>query len=213
MLSDLLSGLHIFIGVRSPAAAAGVRAFLLEAGLTVVASADEADVLLLDDAALSDLDALRDFAGGVVALGSSVWAGALADLAVSGWAALPPDAGPLEVVAGVLAAAAGLAALNAGQAELQLATGSDAEPSETAFSETGESGILPDLLGNIHLTPREHEVLELLAAGLSNKRAAKQLGVSEHTVKFHAQALYSKLGVQNRAAAVTRSVQLGLLSV
>ncbi|TSA88166.1 helix-turn-helix transcriptional regulator [Deinococcus detaillensis] len=201
------------MGVRSPAAAAGVRAFLLEAGLTVVKSADEADVLLLDDSALSDLGTLRDFVGGVVALGSPVWVGALADLALSGWAALPPDAGPLEVVAGVLAAAAGLAALPNEQAELlQLDTEHpDAELSDTAFADTSFSD--PDLLGNVHLTPREHEVLELLAAGLSNKRAAKQLGVSEHTIKFHAQALYSKLGVQSRAAAVTRSVQLGLLSV
>ncbi|WP_241191104.1 helix-turn-helix transcriptional regulator [Deinococcus psychrotolerans] len=201
--------------MRSPAAAAWVRAFLLEAGLTVVKSAEEADVLLLDDNALSDLGTLRDFVGGVVALGSPVWVGALADLALSGWAALPPDAGPMEVVAGVLAAAAGLAALPTEQAELlQLDTElSSTAFADTSFSDTSDPDSLPDLLGNVHLTPREHEVLELLAAGLSNKRAAKQLGVSEHTIKFHAQALYSKLGVQSRAAAVTRSVQLGLLSV
>ncbi len=140
-----------------------------------------------------------------MALGSVVWASALAELNLPGWAALPPDAGPLEVVAGVLAAAAGLAAVSAEQAEdLALETDDDLPGAELPSAE---------LPGDVHLTPREREVLELLAAGLSNKRAAKQLGLSEHTVKFHAQAIYSKLGVQNRAAAVTRGVQLGLLSV
>ena len=65
----------------------------------------------------------------------------------------------------------------------------------------------------VTLTPRERDVLALLAEGLSNKRAARELGVSESTVKFHVQAVYSKLGVQSRAGAVTRGVQLGLISV
>ncbi|WP_420596650.1 helix-turn-helix domain-containing protein [Deinococcus sp.] len=202
MLTDLFAHLRVYIGLRSPAAAAGVRAFLLGAGLTLV-SANEADVWVLDDMALTDPDVLTDAPGAVVALGSPVWAATLAELNLAGWAALPPDAGQVEVVAAVLAAAAGLAAVSAAQASFL----------ELDADEEAEAELLPELPGDIHLTPREHEVLELLAAGLSNKRAAKQLGVSEHTVKFHAQAIYSKLGVQSRAAAVTRGVQLGLLSV
>lgn len=205
MLTDLFSNLNVHIDVRSPAAAAEVRAFLLEASLNLVTSADEADVLIVDDAALSELADLRNFGGGIVVLGSLMWARTLAELPLTGWAALPPDAGPLELVAGVLAAAAGLAAVSAEQAELL--TGEDGE------LELDEDPDLLNLLSDVYLTPREHEVLDLLATGLSNKRAAKQLGVSEHTVKFHAQAIYSKLGVGSRAAAVTRGVQLGLLSV
>ncbi|MFC6664503.1 response regulator transcription factor [Deinococcus radiopugnans] len=63
------------------------------------------------------------------------------------------------------------------------------------------------------LTPRERDVLNLLALGLSNKRAARDLGVSESTVKFHVASLYSKLGVQSRAGAVARGIGLGLVSV
>lgn len=207
MLSALFTDLRVHIGVRSPAAAAGVRAFVLEAGLTLAASVHEADVLVLDDAALHDLDALSDFSGGVVALGGPVWVSVLCELGLSGWAALPPDAGPTELVAGVLAAATGLAAVGAAQAERLKPYSDDAE------LDSPDDEVLGALPGDLHLTPREHEVLDLLAAGLSNKRAAKQLGVSEHTVKFHAQAIYSKLGVSSRAAAVTRGVQLGLLSV
>ena len=208
MLSALFTDLRVHIGVRSPAAAAGVRAFVLEAGLNLAASVHEADVVVLDDAALHDLDALSDFSGGVVALGGPVWANALCELGLSGWAALPPDAGPIELVAGVLAAAAGLAAVGAVQAERLRPYADDPEAEDLDADEP-----LAALPGDLHLTPREHEVLDLLAAGLSNKRAARQLGVSEHTVKFHAQAIYSKLGVSSRAAAVTRGVQLGLLSV
>ena len=67
--------------------------------------------------------------------------------------------------------------------------------------------------GEVTLTPRERDVLALLAEGLSNKRAARDLGVSESTVKFHVQALYSKLGVQSRAGAVARGIALGLVTV
>ncbi|WP_394649759.1 LuxR C-terminal-related transcriptional regulator, partial [uncultured Deinococcus sp.] len=66
---------------------------------------------------------------------------------------------------------------------------------------------------DVGLTPRERDVLEQLAAGLSNKRVARELGVSESTVKFHVQALYAKLGVQSRAGAVARGIALGLVSV
>src|SRR5688500_11004574 len=57
------------------------------------------------------------------------------------------------------------------------------------------------------LTPREHVVLERLAAGLSNKQIAVALGVTERTVKFHVSAIFTKLGASNRTEAVTRAVQ------
>ncbi len=63
------------------------------------------------------------------------------------------------------------------------------------------------------LTPREAEVLRLLASGAGNKQIAWELGVSEHTVKFHTSAIYAKLGVANRTEALRRGVELGLLSL
>lgn len=65
-------------------------------------------------------------------------------------------------------------------------------------------------LGEV-LTPRELQVLHLLAEGLSNKQIAKRLEVSEHTAKFHVAAILSKLGVESRTEAAMRAVQLGLL--
>ena len=61
------------------------------------------------------------------------------------------------------------------------------------------------------LTPRELEVLRLLAEGLSNKVIAHRLGISEHTVKFHTNAILGKLGAQSRTEAVVRATRLGLI--
>ena len=61
------------------------------------------------------------------------------------------------------------------------------------------------------LTPREQEVLQGLAQGLSNKLIARQLDISEHTVKFHVNAILGKLGAQSRTEAVVRATRAGLL--
>ncbi len=61
------------------------------------------------------------------------------------------------------------------------------------------------------LTPREREVLQLLAQGQSNKEIARQLGISEHTVKFHVNSILGKLNVQSRTEAVVRATRLGLV--
>jgi two-component system, NarL family, nitrate/nitrite response regulator NarL len=61
------------------------------------------------------------------------------------------------------------------------------------------------------LTPREIEVLQLVAEGFPNKQIALQLGISEHTVKFHIDAILGKLGAHSRTEAVTRAARLGLL--
>jgi two-component system, NarL family, nitrate/nitrite response regulator NarL len=75
-----------------------------------------------------------------------------------------------------------------------------------------ERGATP-LLAVEHLTPRELEVLELVAEGLSSKLIAVRLGISEHTAKFHVNAIMTKLGVQSRTEAVVRAARLGLLSL
>lgn len=61
------------------------------------------------------------------------------------------------------------------------------------------------------LTAREVEVLQQLAAGLSNKLIGNKLGISEHTVKFHVNSVMSKLGVESRTEAVVRAARLGLV--
>jgi two-component system, NarL family, nitrate/nitrite response regulator NarL len=63
------------------------------------------------------------------------------------------------------------------------------------------------------LTPREVEVLTWVGAGLSNKEVARQLGISAHTVKFHMEAAFRKLGAASRAEAVAKGLRRGLIEV
>ncbi len=63
------------------------------------------------------------------------------------------------------------------------------------------------------LTPRETEVLELLAQGLANKQIAYDLEISDHTVKFHISSIYRKLGATNRTEAVRIGIRLGLVLI
>lgn len=61
------------------------------------------------------------------------------------------------------------------------------------------------------LTAREQQVLQLLAQGLTNKAIALQLGITEHTVKFHVNAIMTKLDAQSRTDAVIRATRAGLV--
>lgn len=63
------------------------------------------------------------------------------------------------------------------------------------------------------LTPREIEVLQLLAEGLPNKGIAARLGISDQTVKFHVASICGKLGASNRTEAVRRAVRRGLIAL
>ena len=63
------------------------------------------------------------------------------------------------------------------------------------------------------LTPREVEVLELLAEGLPNKAIAARLAISDQTVKFHVSSICGKLGAANRTDAVRRAVRRGIVTL
>lgn len=63
------------------------------------------------------------------------------------------------------------------------------------------------------LTPREHDVLRLMAEGLPNKAIAARLGISDQTVKFHVASIGGKLGAGNRTDAVRRAITRGLIDI
>lgn len=71
----------------------------------------------------------------------------------------------------------------------------------------------PDEPGPEALTPREMQVLELVAEGLPNKVVAARLGISDQTVKFHIGSITGKLGAANRTDAVRRAVRRGLIAL
>jgi len=63
------------------------------------------------------------------------------------------------------------------------------------------------------LTPRETEVLQLLAEGLANREIAARLNISDHTIKFHIRSILGKLGASTRTQAVTRGFRNGLIEL
>jgi NarL family two-component system response regulator LiaR len=66
-------------------------------------------------------------------------------------------------------------------------------------------------LKELGITPREHEILGLIAEGLSNREIGERLFVSENTVKTHSSRLFDKLGVNRRVQAVQKGRELGLI--
>jgi len=104
---------------------------------------------------------------------------------------LRSDASPKQIVRAVLAVASGLTVLDTALAP----PSSDDDP-------------VPE-----QLTPREAEVLRLLADGLGNKEIAGRLGISEHTIKFHIRSILAKLGASSRTEAVTRGLRSGLIEL
>jgi DNA-binding CsgD family transcriptional regulator len=66
---------------------------------------------------------------------------------------------------------------------------------------------------DLPLTPRELEVLTLLADGASNKAIARRLGISVHTAKFHVSSLLDKLDAVGRTDAVSHAARLGVINL
>ncbi|BAY61519.1 LuxR family two component transcriptional regulator [Calothrix brevissima NIES-22] len=106
---------------------------------------------------------------------------------------LPGESTESEIIAGLIAIAQGLIVLHPDFLDL------------LSFREKVATTPV------ITLTPREIEVLAMLGSGLGNKAIAKQLQISEHTVKFHISSIFQKLAVSSRTEAVTVGVRLGLI--
>jgi DNA-binding NarL/FixJ family response regulator len=109
-------------------------------------------------------------------------------------AVLPRELTAAEIVAAVQAAAAGLVVLHPRDLEAMLPTVQPARAIEA-------------------LSPREIEVLGMMAEGISNKEIAARLGISEHTVKFHVASIMGKLHAGTRTEAVMLGVRMGLIMI
>jgi DNA-binding NarL/FixJ family response regulator len=201
-----------FVVAPTPVTRAGLRSMLAGAevaGVRVVGEAgspatpdpaalSEADVVVLaDEELLEEAVIAEDGTQALVLISDDDHAvSRLRALPLRGWGIVPPDAPPEELAAAAGAAAQGLIVLPKSLTERLL------QESTAAVEELSEP-----------LTAREREVLDLLGRGLSNKLIARELHISEHTVKFHISSLYAKLGVNSRAEAVSQGARHGLISL
>ena len=117
---------------------------------------------------------------------------------MSAWGVLSSEANADELAAGIAAVAEGLWVGAPGLVEglMRLPKGGES---------SGEEPLAEPL------TAREKEVLQHMAEGLANKQIALALGISEHTVKFHINAILGKLNAQSRTEAVVRATRAGLI--
>ena len=125
-------------------------------------------------------------------------------------AALPGVASSAEIIAAVVAVSNGLIAVDAETFASVLSTStSDVDDLDGAQSYDERSPSVEPVRDA--LTPREREVLEMLAEGLSNKEIAWRMKISEHTVKFHIASIFGKLGASTRTEAVMQGIRRGLV--
>ncbi len=203
--SQALFETRVLIVARSSAVRAGLRA-LLEHDFEIVTQTSgvdalellNLDVIVTDN--LSSLSASTEFPAIVLISDQANAASDLLEFNPHGWALVSPDAPETELKAAIQAAAQGFLVMTPNILEQLLERNSephyklDDVPLET-------------------LTPRELEVLEALSHGLGNKHIAKQLEISQSTVKFHIAQIYAKLNVSSRVSAVNLAIRHGLIAI
>lgn len=212
--------IRVFVRARSAVELAGLEALVKSASFLELAgsslgrtqpgastAARDTDVLLehppLDEAAdsqLPELDEVTQARVWIVAEAEfELGLAAVREGAVRGL--LPAWASANEIFSAIEAAAAGLVVLHPDIAEHVDFTSASA----------GAAGDSSSAAPGQQVSPREAEVLNLLAAGFGNKQIAGHLGISEHTVKFHVTSIFNKLGASSRAEAVAIGVRRGLI--
>jgi two-component system, NarL family, response regulator YdfI len=209
--------IRLFIVATSPLARAGLQSLFGMSDVKVVGSAAnlesladqwsdaKADIILVDlsgepvEGAMDSLARFQPASEAVIVV--------LSDHSVPRWFAemlragirsvLPSDISPEQLIAALEAAATGLIVMHPTGVEAMFPP---IEPASRPPAELNEI-----------LTPRESEVLQMLASGLANKEIAARLAISEHTVKFHVASVLGKLGAGSRTEAVSIGIRRGLV--
>jgi DNA-binding NarL/FixJ family response regulator len=196
--------LRLLLVAEDVIARAGLRALAERSGLSVTGDVapdelqashvEAADAIAWDAGVSGTLDAVRGVAGRVPVL-TLPWNAEQAREALAAGArgVLSRERLEEQLLPSVQAAVLGLLVVDASFAEAVVRPPAPAD----ALVEP--------------LTPRETEVLQLLAEGLTNRRVGERLGISEHTAKFHVNAILGKLGAQSRGEAIAQAARLGLL--
>ena len=183
--SDLL---RIVVAGRDPLARVGLATILR----------DFEDILIVDcdgDVALVDAGATVGKCDIPSLLLVTDLAQASEALAAGARGVISRNSSPRQIHAALRAIAEGLRVID-GEALLQ-----------APVSHTDDAELLEPL------TAREREVLHLLSAGMTNKEIASRLGITEHTIKFHVNAILGKLGAETRTEAVVHAARLGIVTL
>jgi two-component system, NarL family, response regulator YdfI len=195
----------VLVLAQSPVARAGLESLLRGVGRVEVIgsvanwaeySGEDPDVVLADwengdELSIEISDGVAEAAWVVIADDPGL-SGVAEALRAGVRAVLPRHSSASQIVSAIEAAAAGFVVLQPGDLDGLLVN-----PQPASLAEP--------------LTPREVEVLGMLAEGQSNKSIAHRLGISEHTVKFHVTSIMGKLDAGSRTEAVTQGIRQGLI--
>ena len=211
-----MTGIRVLLVDDHPVVRAGLRAMLGDfPGVSVVAEAADGDAALAELSKLHTLGEPVDLVLMDLQMGSGMDGVTATQKIKAGEAGAPPP--PVLILTTYDTDADILAAVEAGASGYML---KDAPPEQirqaVLSAAAGQTALAPEvaarLMGRIRnpspvLSGREVQLLELLATGMSNRAIAKQLFISEATVKTHLVHIYSKLGVDNRTAAIAPETQ------
>ena len=203
------SGIRVLLAAASGVRRAGLETLIRNtAALTLVGSLQstrslaqhlrdlDPDVILIDAEPVQSLDpAISTPIVVLIDEPDATWTAQALRSGVK--AILPRDADMEDVVAALRAAYAGLVLLD--HEIMQELVAKIRTPSDQDNEVADE------------LTPREIEVLRMLAEGLGNREMAVKLGISDHTVKFHISSILDKLNASSRTEAVTLGIRMGLI--
>ena len=209
--------IRVFIVAASPLARSGLQSVILARDVEVVGSVAnfealasrwldmEADIVLVEASCEQSESVIGSLAASQ--LTSEATFVVLSDHFEPRWisealragvrAVVPSDISPEQLIAALEAAAAGLIVMHPTEVDAMFPA---AEPSSRPLADLAEE-----------LTPRESEVLQMLANGLANKEIATRLSISEHTVKFHVASILGKLGAGSRTEAVSLGIRRGIV--
>ena len=211
-----MSDIRVLLVDDHPVVRAGLRAMLADfPGVIVVSEAADGDAALSELRKLHALGEPVDLVLMDLQMGSGMDGVTATEKIKAGEAGTPPP--PVLILTTYDTDADILAAVEAGASGYML---KDAPPEQilqaVVSAAAGQTALAPEvaarLMGRIRnpspaLSAREIELLELLATGLGNRAIARQLFISEATVKTHLVHIYSKLGVDNRTAAIAVATQ------
>jgi two-component system, NarL family, nitrate/nitrite response regulator NarL len=202
--------IRVFIVARSPAEQEQLRSRAASTDVVVVGAAeslDAAGAARADVTMFSDVDLLGNGASGTPAR-AIVWTDdedavtRVRRSALASWGVVARSASRSQLRAAIVAVGSGLCVMTpetAGEGSVETAED---------FDEDGDRLVLDE-----PLTARERDVLDMASRGLSNREIGAALGISEHTAKFHLAAIYGKLGVSTRTAAVRRGLRRGIITI
>jgi DNA-binding NarL/FixJ family response regulator len=202
--------IRVFIVARSPAEQEQLRSRAASTDIAVVGAAeslDAAGAAPADVIVFSDVDLLGDGASGAPAR-AIVWTDdedavkRVRRSALASWGVVGRGASRSQLQAAIVAVGNGLCVMSpetAGEGSSETGEEIDEDSDRLALDEP--------------LTARERDVLDMASRGLSNREIGAALGISEHTAKFHLAAIYGKLGVSTRTAAVRRGLRRGIIRI